>query len=119
MRHKFYDRNNETLQRALKHNVVSFEQKLKIQSMKDKVGTILETRAPSNISYEKRKLSTPELNTLVHRLHRTKKQLLTEEVKSLYESPASMSKTTKTEVGRKTLSKTSNGPSGKLVEKLS
>ncbi len=78
--------------------------------MKDKVATILETRAPSNISHEKRKLSTPELNTLVNRLKRTKKQLLQEKVGSVTNLSASLHKTNKAHVNVKIKSKRSNVP---------
>ena len=83
--------------------------------MKDKVSTILEAKAPPNIAHEKRKLSTPELNTLVGRLHATKKQLSDERAVSINNFSTSVQKTTKTVLDWKKISKSSNGPTSNLV----
>ena len=73
--------------------------------MKDKVGTILETKVPRNITHEKRRLSTPELNNLVGRLTRTKEHRFTGSIKSVNSLSQSVSKTKKIAVDRKTISR--------------
>ena len=73
--------------------------------MKDKVGTMLETKVPRNITHEKRRLGTPEINTLVGRLTRTKEHRFTESIKSVNSLSQSVSKTKKIAVDRKTISR--------------
>jgi len=75
LRDKFYKDNDEPLNRARRHSVRQFEQKLKIHSMREKGGTLLEASTPQNIKHENRKLRNPELGKLVQRLYKVKGSL--------------------------------------------